>query len=146
FPVSDIEEGYANDEAEAFGFYVQKGLFEEYAEFGRGHAHDLAPFDRYHQERGLRWPVVDGQETRWRYREGEDPYVKPGTGFEFYGQPDGRAAIWALPYEPPAEPPDEEYNLLLVTGRVREHWQSGSMTMRIAELNRSFPSAVVLMN
>jgi nitrate reductase NapA len=34
--------GYTNDESDAFGFYVQKGLFEEYAEFGRGHAHDLA--------------------------------------------------------------------------------------------------------
>ena len=146
FPVSDIEAGYANAEAEAFGFYVQKGLFEEYAEFGRGHAHDLAPFDRYHQERGLRWPVVDGKETRWRYREGEDPYVKPGTGFEFYGQPDGRAVIWALPYEPPAESPDEEYDLWLVTGRVLEHWHSGSMTMRIPELYRAFPSAVVFMN
>ena len=50
-----------------------KGLFEEYAEFGRGHGHDLAPFDRYHQERGLRWPVVNGNETRWRYKEGSDP-------------------------------------------------------------------------
>jgi nitrate reductase NapA len=27
---------------QAFGFYVQKGLFEEYAQFGRGHGHDLA--------------------------------------------------------------------------------------------------------
>lgn len=146
FGVDEIEEGYANREAEAFGFYVQKGLFEEYAEFGRGHAHDLAPFDRYHQERGLRWPVVDGKETRWRYREGSDPYVKPGKGFEFYGNPDGRAVIWALPYEPPAESPDEEYDLWLVTGRVLEHWHSGSMTMRVPELYRSFPSAVVFMH
>ncbi|MDH5824880.1 periplasmic nitrate reductase subunit alpha [Luteimonas sp. RD2P54] len=146
FPVEDIEPGYDNDEAAAFGFYPQKGLFEEYAEFGRGHAHDLAPFDTYHRERGLRWPVVDGKETRWRYREGADPYVKPGTGFEFYGNPDGRAVIWALPYEPPAESPDEEYDLWLVTGRVLEHWHSGSMTMRIPELYRSFPSAVIFMH
>ena len=83
FPLSDIEEGYANDESKAFGFYVQKGLFEEYAVFGRGHGHDLAPFDTYHRERGLRWPVVNGQETRWRYREGMDPYVKSGKGVEF---------------------------------------------------------------
>ena len=61
FPVTDIEAGYLNDEAKAFGFYVQKGLFEEYAGFGRGHGHDLAPFDTYHQVRGLRWPVVNGQ-------------------------------------------------------------------------------------
>jgi anaerobic selenocysteine-containing dehydrogenase len=45
FPISDIDEGYANDESKAFGFYVQKGLFEEYALFGRGHGHDLAPFE-----------------------------------------------------------------------------------------------------
>ena len=146
FGVDQIEEGYANHESEAFGFYVQKGLFEEYAEFGRGHAHDLAPFDTYHQVRGLRWPVVDGKETRWRYREGADPYVKPGKGFEFYGQPDGRAVIWALPYEPPAESPDDEYDLWLVTGRVLEHWHSGSMTMRIPELYRAVPSAVAFMN
>ena len=48
-------------------------------EFGRGHAHDLPSFDTYHEVRGLRWPVVDGKETRWRYREGFDPYVKPET-------------------------------------------------------------------
>ncbi len=146
FPVSDIAEGYANDESAAFGFYVQKGLFEEYAEFGRGHGHDLAPFDRYHRERGLRWPVVDGKETLWRYREGSDPYVEKGTGFQFYGNKDGRAVIWALPYEPPPEVPDAEFDLWLVTGRVLEHWHSGSMTMRVPELYRAFPAAVVFMN
>lgn len=80
--------GYLNDEAEHFGFYLQKGLFEEYASFGRGHGHDLAPFDTYHKVRGLRWPVVDGKETLWRYREGFDPYVKAGEDVAFYGYPD----------------------------------------------------------
>src|SRR5205807_5597604 len=87
----EVEAGYANDEAKAFGFYVHKGLFEEYASFGRSHGHDLAPFDTYHQVRGLRWPVVNGQETKWRFREGLDPYVKNGKGVEFYGFPDGKA-------------------------------------------------------
>ena len=105
-PGHEIPADYENRESKAFGFYVQKGLFEEYATFGRGHGHDLAPFDTYHEERGLRWPVVDGKETRWRYREGYDPYVKPGKGVEFYGHPDGRARIIAVPYEPPAESPD----------------------------------------
>src|SRR6188474_2566954 len=107
FPVSETSKDYENAESKAFGFYVQKGLFEEYAAFGRGHGHDLAPFDRYHEVRGLRWPVVDGKETRWRYREGLDPYVKPGEGVRFYGQADGRAVILAAPYEPPAESPDQ---------------------------------------
>jgi len=146
FPASDLEAGYANDEAKAFGFYPQKGLFEEYAMFGRGHGHDLAPFDTYHQVRGLRWPVVDGKETLWRFREGHDPYVKAGKGVEFYGFPDGRARIFALPYEPPAESPDTDFPLWLVTGRVLEHWHSGSMTRRVPELHKAFPEAVCFMH
>ena len=146
FPVSDIAPGYENHESKAFGFYVQKGLFEEYAAFGRGHGHDLAPFDTYHETRGLRWPVVSGNETRWRYREGLDPYVKPGRGVEFYGFPDGKARIFALPYEPPAESPDAAHPYWLVTGRVLEHWHSGSMTRRVSELYRAFPNAVCFMH
>jgi nitrate reductase NapA len=146
FPLSDIEEGYRNDEAKAFGFYVQKGLFEEYARFGRGKAHDLAPFDRYHQERGLRWPVVDGKETRWRFREGHDPYVAAGSGVQFYGNEDKRALIFALPYEPPAESPDKEYPFWLSTGRVLEHWHTGSMTQRVPEINAAVPHALIYMN
>ncbi|MRT21250.1 periplasmic nitrate reductase subunit alpha [Comamonas sp. CAH-2] len=146
FPVTDIEAGYNNHEAESFGFYPQKGLFEEYAAFGRGHGHDLAPFDVYHQVRGLRWPVVNGQETKWRYREGTDPYVKPGTGFEFYGHKDGKAVIFGLPYEPAAEAPDQEYPFWLSTGRVLEHWHSGSMTRRVPELHRAVPNALCYMH
>ena len=146
FPVTQIEAGYENDESKAFGFYVQKGLFEEYAEFGRGHGHDLAPFDEYHKVRGLRWPVVNSKETKWRYREGTDPYAKAGSGFDFYGNADHRANIIALPYEPAAEEPDAEYPFWLSTGRVLEHWHSGSMTGRVPELYKSFPNAVVYMH
>ena len=146
FPLSDIEAGYENHESKACGFYLQKGLFEEYAAFGRGHGHDLAAFDTYHKTRGLRWPVVDGKETLWRFREGADPYVKKGAGFEFYGNANGRANIIALPYEPPPESPDSEYPFWLSTGRVLEHWHSGSMTGRVPELYRAFPNAVVFMH
>ena len=146
FPLTELSTEYENQESKSFGFYVQKGLFEEYASFGRGHGHDLAPFDTYHEVRGLRWPVVNGKETRWRYREGYDPYVKPGKGIDFYGQPDGKAKIIAVPYEPPAESPDKDYNIWLVTGRVLEHWHSGSMTMRVPELYKAFPGAVCFMH
>jgi nitrate reductase NapA len=146
YPVSDIEDGYSNQESAELGFYLQKGLFEEYASFGRGKAHDLADFDTYHRERGLRWPVVDGQETLWRFKEGSDPYAKAGSGWDFYGKPDGRAVIFALPYEPAAEEPDDEYDLWLSTGRVLEHWHSGSMTRRVPELHRAVPNALVFMH
>lgn len=146
FQVPTDKADYINDESTHFGFYLQKGLFEEYATFGRGHGHDLADFETYHKARGLRWPVVDGKETLWRYREGYDPYVKAGEGVAFYGYPDKKAIILAVPYEPPAEAPDAEYDLWLSTGRVLEHWHTGSMTRRVPELHRSFPNNLVWMH
>ncbi|WP_297528781.1 nitrate reductase catalytic subunit NapA [Thiohalobacter sp.] len=140
---------YDNDESEHFGYYVQKGLFEEYRRFqleGPKKGHEQAPFDMYHQARGLRWPVVNGKETLWRYREGYDPHVAKGAGIQFYGRKDGRANIISAPYEPPAESPDDEFDLWLSTGRVLEHWHSGSMTRRVPELYRAFPDAVVFMH
>ncbi len=146
FPLGELQKGFENDESKHFGFYLQKGLFEEYAAFGRGRAHDLADFETYHKVRGLRWPVVDGKETKWRFREGYDPYVKKGEGVRFYGKPDGRAVVLAVPYEPPPEVPDKDYDLWLCTGRVLEHWHSGSMTRRVPELHRAQPEALVFMH
>ncbi|SEL58319.1 nitrate reductase catalytic subunit NapA [Halomonas daqiaonensis] len=146
YPLSDIEEGFANQEAEALGFYIQKGLFEEYARFGRGKGKDLDHFDVYHQVRGKRWPVVDGKETLWRYREGYDPYVEEGKGVQFYAKPDDRALIFAAPFDPPAESPDETYPFWLCTGRVLEHWHTGSMTRRVPELHKAVPAALLYMH
>lgn len=146
YGVEQLQAGFDNSESQHFGFYVQKGLFEEYASFGRGHGHDLADFEQYHKARGLRWPVVDNKETLWRFREGYDPYVKAGEDVKFYGNKDGRANIFALPYQPAAESPDADYDLWLVTGRVLEHWHSGSMTRRVPELHRAYPNAQVFMH
>jgi len=146
YKLSETAQDYDNEDSKLLGFYIQKGLFEEYAAFGRGHGHDLAPFDTYHQARGLRWPVVGGKETLWRFREGYDPYVKKGEGVKFYGHKDGKAVIFALPYQDPPEMPDKDFNLWLCTGRVLEHWHTGSMTRRVPELYKSFPDAVVFMH
>lgn len=153
FPKQQISDSrgnhYANAEMDDFGFYLQKGLFEEYRRFqfeGPKIGHELAPFDVYHNNRGLRWPIIDGKETLWRYREGYDPHVKAGEGVKFYGKGDGRANIITAPYEPPAESPDDEFDLWLSTGRVLEHWHSGTMTRRVPELYRAFPDAVIYMH
>ena len=90
--------------------------------------------------------MVDEKETLWRFREGYDPYVKAGEDVRFYGKPDGKAVIFALPYEPAGEEPDSDYDLWLVTGRVLEHWHSGTMTQRVPELHRAFPNAVLFMH
>ena len=150
--LDDRGNAYRNHESEAFGYYVQKGLFEEYRMFNSvadapKKGHEMAEFDAYHRSRGLRWPVIDGKETLWRFRGGYDPHVAgDAETVHFYGQPDGRANIIFAPYEPAAESPDEEYDLWLCTGRVLEHWHSGSMTRRVPELYRAVPDAVLFMN
>ena len=144
FPLTEAQP--LNDDAQAQGYYVQKGLFEEYASFGRGHGHDLAPYDTYHKVRGLRWPVVDGKETQWRFKEGTDPYAKKGTGWDFYGKPDGKALIISAPYEAPPEVPDQDYDMWLCTGRVLEHWHTGTMTRRVPELYKAVPDASCYIN
>lgn len=125
--------------------YVEKEMWEEYRQFSTGTGKDLAPYEAYFKVRGLRWPVVDGKETLWRYAEGYDPYVKKGEGIKFYKNKaaDGKAVIWARPYEPAAESPDNKYPFWLCTGRVLEHWHTATMTGRVPELKRACPAAVV---
>jgi nitrate reductase NapA len=72
--------------------------------------------------------------------------VKAGTGYQFYRHTDGKALIFALPYEPPPESPDKDFPFWLSTGRVLEHWHSGSMTRRVPELHKAVPNAVCYMH
>ena len=149
FGLDQTQKGFNNSEAKDFGYYIQKGLFEEYRRFqyeGPKPGHEMAEFDAYHNARGLRWPVIDNKETLWRFREGYDPHVKAGEGVKFYGKPDGKANIIFAPFEPAAESPDKEYDLWLSTGRVLEHWHSGTMTRRVPELYRAFPDAQLFMH
>ncbi len=132
---------------------IDKLLFEEYRHFTTKKHKDLAPYEEYVRERGLRWPVVrdaggNWRETSRRYVEGEDPFVKQGEGVIFYGDKDkeGRANIWARPYEPPPEVPDQEYPFWLCTGRVLEHWHTGTMTRRIKQLYNANPEGYVELN
>lgn len=179
-----IGEGYQNTEAEGdkrnvvgsdgkpwkgYGFFIQKYLWEDYRKFGLGHGHDLADFDTYHKVRGLKWPVVNGKETSWRFNSKYDPYAKEQNygDFAFYGPalkeiPQGtlkgpdkdkgkvnlknKAKIFFRPYMDPVEMPDKEYPFWASSGRVLEHWHSGTMTMRVPELYKAVPEALCYMN
>lgn len=136
-----------------FDVNVDEALFEEYRHFSTHHKKDLAPYSEYVKARGLRWPVVkqpDGtwRETRFRFSEHDDPYVQKGKGQQFYQSftKDDRAQIWFHPYEPPPEGPDGDYPFWLCTGRVLEHWHTGTLTMRIPQLQRAMPQAYVEVN
>lgn len=125
--------------------YIEK-IWEEYRRFHDNPKHNMAPYKVLKARSGVQWPFVNGKETRWRFNTKHDPACKPGTDFDFYGKKDGKAWIWARPYEPAAESPDAEYNFWLNTGRVIEHWHTGSMTRRVPILHRAMPESYVEMN
>ena len=47
---------------------------------------------------------------------------------------------------PPDEVPDNEYPLVLTTGRLLEHWHTGAMTRRAGVLNAIEPYGIAAMN
>lgn len=141
------------DFAHYYDINVDKVLYEEYRGFTTLKHKNLAPYDVLAKARGLRWPVVqaaDGtwKETPFRFMEFSDPFVKKGTKLQFYHSvtKDDRALIWFCPYEPAAESPDGNYPTWLVTGRVLEHWHTGTMTMRVPQLRNAMPNAYVEMH
>lgn len=94
--------------------------------------------DRLRKERGLQWPCPTEQHpgTARRYVEGEDPFVEQGKGVQFYGDAEhkDKAVVYLRPYVPSPEKTNAEYPLYLTTGRVLQHWHTGTMTGRMKEL------------
>lgn len=125
-------------------------------------AKQLAPYEEYFQNHGLIWPVREVKDTWvstiWRYAdgsqdEGYDEYgvLEYGTAglahaVSFYKSAQQKPSLIFRPYEPPAEEPDSEYPFWFCTGRLLEHWHTGSMTRRIAELKSAQPQGVIYMN
>lgn len=120
-------------------------VYTEYSKFHAGKKHGMAPLEVLKKESGMIWPYVDGKPTKWRFNSKYDPACEK-EGFHFYGNEDGKAVIWQRPYEAPAESPDAEYPFWLNTGRVVEHWHSGSMTRRISVLHKAVPNSYVEIN
>ena len=121
-------------------------IYSEYRKHHNNNKHNMAPLEVLKENPGMQWPYVDGKPTQWRFNSKYDPACNNGKDFHFYGKPDGKAVIWQRPYEPAAEEPDAEYPFLLNTGRVIEHWHSGSMTRRIPVLHKAVPEAYVEIN
>ncbi|WP_369155865.1 molybdopterin oxidoreductase family protein [Streptomyces sp. R02] len=72
--------------------------------------------------------------------------VHPGTPRLFldrFATEDGRARFVPVSHRAAAEEPDEEYPVLLTTGRVVAQYQSGAQTRRVDELNAAAPGPFV---
>ncbi|MHC5001749.1 MAG: molybdopterin oxidoreductase family protein [Planctomycetota bacterium] len=134
-------------------------IWDEMREASRGTAYDFTGMtrERLKRERGIRWPAPreDHPGTARRFVKGDDPLLDEGPyadgelapgDVKFYGAPDHRAIVWLRAAKGPAEPTDEEYPYILSTGRVLEHWHTGTMTMQAPELRRAYPECFIEIN
>jgi len=86
-------------------------------------------------ERGerLQWPVRD--------------YDHPGTPILHVDQfARGKGKFMPIDHISPAEMPDEEYPMLLNTGRVLYHWHGGQMTRRARGLKEQYGQSLIEIN
>ena len=87
-------------------------------------------YDRLNAGEQLHWPVRDASH--------------PGTPVLHVGKfPRGLGRFVPSEHLPPAELPDDEYPLMLTTGRVIYHWHGAEMTRRARGLNAVYPEALI---
>ncbi len=86
-------------------------------------------YDRLEKEGGVHWPCPTPDH--------------PGSPYLFAESfPRGRGKFHSLEFLQPHELPDEDYPLILSTGRVLFHWHGGTLTRR-SKLDEIYPEAVV---
>ncbi len=95
---------------------------------------------------GITWDrLLENSSVTYPCADAEDP----GQGVVFvdtFPTPSGKARLVAAKSIPADEQPDDEYPLILMTGRQLEHWHTGSMTRRTEVLDAIEPVPVVYVN
>ena len=117
----------------AWDYSAPRDIFAEMAQVMP--SFDNITWERLEREGAVTYPV--------------DAPDKPGNEIIFYsGFPTetGRAKIVPANVLPPDEVPDDEYPMVLSTGRVLEHWHTGSMTRRSDVLDAIEPEAIAFMS
>ena len=106
-------------------------IFEELRIASKGGVSDYSgmTWEAIEKDYGLFWPCPEpGHPGTPRLYEGGK-----------FGHPDGKAHFIPIEWRPSAEMPDEEYPIILTTGRVVSHFLSGTQTRRIGSLMEQYP-------
>jgi assimilatory nitrate reductase catalytic subunit len=119
-----------------FTFANPREIFEELRRASAGGVADYAgiTYERIEQEFGVFWPCPsdDHPGTSRLFEDGCWNPVARGQGRFYF--PDGKARFHVAAYSPPAEDIDDDYPIILTTGRVVSQFLSGTQTRRIGPL------------
>ena len=119
-------------ERSRFFYTSPHDIFDELRRASRGGVSDYfgITWDKIRRMHGVFWPCpdVDHPGTPRLYEGGR------------FGHPDGKARLFPVEWRPAVEEPDEDYPIILTTGRVVAHYLSGNQTRRIGPLMQKTPA------
>jgi assimilatory nitrate reductase catalytic subunit len=117
-----------------FAFNSPREIFDELRVASRGGNADYygITWEKIERQNGVFWPCPT-----------EDHPGTPRLFEERFYHPDGKAKFHGIEYNPPNEVPDEEYPLILTSGRVVYQYLSGNQTRRIGFLVEQCPEPYV---
>ena len=126
----------ALDRKRGFTFASPREIFAELRRASAGGIADYAgiTYERIEQEFGVFWPCPseDHPGTPRLFEAGSWNPIAQGRGRFYFA--DGKARFHVAAYSPPAEDIDDEYPIILTTGRVVSQFLSGTQTRRIGPL------------
>ena len=124
-----------------FTFADPAEMFAELGRASQGGVADYAgiTYEKIEAQQGIFWPCPDAAHpgTPRLFEPNSWNPVAQGNGPFYF--PDGKARLIVAPYTPPTEEVDEEYPLMLTTGRVISQFLSGEQTRRIGPLLDNYP-------
>jgi assimilatory nitrate reductase catalytic subunit len=133
---------------DGFSFEQPRAIFEELRRASAGGVADYSgiTYEKIERQYGVFWPCPDEDHpgTPRLFEEGSwNPIAQARGRFYF---PDGKARFVVAPYTPPAEEVDEDYPIMLTSGRVVSQFLSGTQTRRIGPLVDQYPEPRIEMH
>jgi assimilatory nitrate reductase catalytic subunit len=124
-----------------FTFEEPREIFDELRAASQGGIADYAgiTYDRIERELGVFWPCPseDHPGTPRLFEPGSWNPIAKGAGPFYFS--DGKARFNVAAYLPPTEETDDQYPVILTTGRVVSQYLSGTQTRRIGPLVDQYP-------
>jgi formate dehydrogenase major subunit/formate dehydrogenase alpha subunit len=90
---------------------------------------------------GVTYERLEREQLRWPCPHERSPGVSVLFTDRFYTA-SGKARLLPAVWRPPAERPDDDYPLVLSTGRVLYHWHGGTLSRR-SDLEQAYPEMKV---
>ncbi len=125
-------------QGDKFHYNSSRELFDELRVASKGGVSDYygITYERVDEEYGVSWPCpeIGHPGTPRLYENGK------------FGHPDGKAHFIPIEWRPSAEMPDDDYPIILTTGRVVSQFLSGTQTRRIGGLLDQYPQPLCEMH